>query len=72
MEFSMKTKLKDVIKDPDGKALLEEYFPMDLEAPTTRIAYGMTLEKCFSFPQVEVPKEKIDEFMERLVALNDR
>lgn len=56
-KYTKDTKLKVLVKDPATRAILEKNFPLDLEAPTVRIAYGMTIEKCLSFPQVEMTEE---------------
>ena len=42
---------------------------MDLHGSMVKMAYGMSLEKCFSFPQVKATDEEIQEIYRKLVAL---
>jgi len=65
-KFSGKTKLKVLVKDPEARKILEETFPVNLEDPTVKIAYGMTIEKCLSFPQIEMSEEDKAALIERL------
>lgn len=51
MALSFDSKLKELVKDPEAKAIIQSYWPdVDLDSPTIKIAYGMTLRKCCSFP----------------------
>jgi hypothetical protein len=65
----MDSKLKDIVKNPEAKAVLQKYFPVDLDSPTIKIAYGMTLRKCCSFPQVDISDEKLAELEAELEAV---
>lgn len=68
-KYSGKTKLKVLVKDPATRKILEDTFPMNLEDPTVKIAYGMTIEKCLSFPQVELSEEEKAALIEKLSAV---
>ena len=60
MALSFDSKLKDLVKDPEAKAIIQSYWPdVDLDSPTIKIAYGMTLRKCCSFPQIDIGDEAI-------------
>jgi hypothetical protein len=67
--FTRETKLKAIVDDPEASAILQKWFPMDLHGSMVKMAYGMTLEKCFSFPQVELSEEVIQTIYDELGAL---
>lgn len=67
--FTKDTKLKAIVDDPEASAILQKWFPMDLHGSMVKMAYGMTLEKCFSFPQVKVTEEEKQQIYAELEAL---
>lgn len=67
--FTRETKLKAIVDDPEASAILQKWFPMDLHGSMVKMAYGMTLEKCFSFPQVKVTEEEKEQIYAELEAL---
>lgn len=67
--FTKDTKLKLIVDDPEASAILQEWFPMDLHGSMVKMAYGMSLEKCFSFPQVKITEEEKEKIYEQLAAL---
>lgn len=67
--FTKDTKLKEIVDDPEAAAILQEWFPMDLHGSMVKMAYGMTLEKRFSFPQVKVTDEDKETIYKQLEAL---
>lgn len=67
--FTRETKLKEIVDDPEAAAILQKWFPMDLHGSMVKMAYGMSLEKCFSFPQVKVTDEEKEEIYAQLEAL---
>ena len=67
--FTRETKLKAIVDDPEASAILQKWFPMDLHGSMVKMAYGMTLEKCFSFPQVKVTDEETEQIYAELEAL---
>ena len=68
-KYTKDTKLKEIIKDAEACAILQKYYPVDLNNPMIMMAHGMTLEKCFSFPQVELTDEQIEQIYGELAAL---
>ena len=57
--FSIKSKLGDVLKDPQGNAVLEKYVPGISSDPNTKLGHGMTLKMLFSMPKTGVTKEML-------------
>ena len=54
--LSIKSKLKVVLEDPQGNAVLEKYLPGISNDPNTKLGYGMTLKMLFRMPQTGVSK----------------
>ncbi len=67
--FTKDTKLKVIVDDPEASAILQEWFPMDLHGSMVKMAYGMSLEKCFSFPQVKITDEEKEKIYKQLADL---
>ena len=57
--LSVKSKLKAVLSDPEGNAVLEKYVPGISNDPNTKLGYGMTLKMLFSIPKTGVSKEML-------------
>lgn len=68
-KFTKDTKLKAILDDPDARAVLQKWYPLDLKNPLIGMAYGMTLEKCLSFPQVTFTDEEKQQIYAELEAL---
>ena len=68
-KYTKDTKLKVILDDPEACAILQKYYPVDLGNPMM-MAHGMTLEKCFSFPQVELSDDEIQQIYQELEALS--
>jgi len=68
-KYTKDTKLKEILDDPEATAILQKYYPVDTSNPLMKMAYGMTLEKCLSFPQVELTDEQKKQMFEELAAL---
>lgn len=68
-KFSVDTKMKDLLKDPNAAAVLESYFPGMTTSPRIKMASAFTLRKVAAFPQLNLPKDKIAEIDEKLQAL---
>jgi len=67
--LSIKSKLKVVLEDPEGNAVLEKYLPGISNDPNTKLGYGMKLSMLFKMPQTGVSKEmlkQIDEDLRRI------
>lgn len=54
--FSKNSKLGDVIKDPEGCAVLEKYLPGISSDPNTKKGYGMKLKILFAMPATGVSR----------------
>lgn len=68
-KFTKDSKLKELLDDPEATAILQKYYPVDTSNPLMRMAYGMTLEKCLSFPQVGLTDSQKQEMYDELAAL---
>jgi len=68
-KFSLDTKLKDIMNDPEAKAVLISYLPEMADNPQLKMAFSMKLSKVLSFPQVPLTKEQIAEIDQKLQAL---
>jgi hypothetical protein len=68
-KFSVDTKLKDLVKSPEATAILEAYVKGLTTSPQTRMAYAFTFRKIAAFPQVNLPKELVEEIDQKLQAL---
>ena len=67
--FTKDTKLKRILDDPEACAVLQKWYPVDFKNPMMKMAYGMTLEKCFSFPQVKFTDDEKQQIYQELEAL---
>lgn len=67
--FTKDTKLKALLDDSEASAILKKYYPVDTSNPLMALAHGMTLEKCLSFPQVDLTDEQKQQMYEELEAL---
>jgi hypothetical protein len=59
--FTLKSKLGDVLGDPEGQAVLEHYVPGISSDPNTRLGYKMSLKMLFGMPATGVSKETLKE-----------
>jgi len=57
--LSIQSKLKAVLNDTEGNAVLERYLPGISNDPNTKLGYGMTLKMLFSMPKTGVSKEML-------------
>ena len=57
--LSIKSKLKTVLEDPEGNAVLEKHLPGITNDPNTKLGYGMKLSMLFRMPQTGVSKEEL-------------
>lgn len=53
MGLSLDSKMKEVLANPKGKAVLEEYAGGSLDNPQMKLVGGLTLRKLFTFPQCD-------------------
>jgi len=68
-EFNGKTKVKDLLANPEAAAILEEYIPGFTTAPETKQAYGMSIKAMCAFPQVPLTKEQSAEMIAKFEAI---
>lgn len=66
---NMDRKLKELVKNEQTKAVIEKWFPMPIDSPMAKMAYGMTMTKVFTFPQIELSDEDKAAFAEELNAI---
>ena len=57
--LSIKSKLKDVLEDPEGNAVLEKHLPGISKDPNTKLGYSMKLSMLFRMPQTGVSKDEM-------------
>ena len=67
---SSKSTLKEVLEDPRAVAIIDEYVPGFTENPELGPVAGMKMRVLLKFPQVGLPKETIQEIIDRLDALD--
>ena len=70
MAISSKSKLREVLEDERAVAIIDEYIPGFVNNPELGPVAGMKMKVLLKFPQVGLPKEKIDEIIARLDALD--
>ncbi len=69
MPFDINSKLKDIVANPDAKAIIEKYLPDMLTNPGTKQAMGMSLKFMSSFPQSGPLKKALPQILEELAKL---
>ena len=68
-KFTINTKVKELLNDPDALAILESYVPNLSKQPQIKMAYGMTCKTMLGFPQSGLSKDQIAEIDKKLQAL---
>ncbi len=68
-EFSINSKLGDLMRDPRTAAVLEEFLPGISKDPQVKKGYGMTLKFVAGFPGSGFPKEKLPDIDKALKAI---
>jgi len=68
-KFSVDSKMKDMLNDPEAAAVLEAYFPGMTPSPRIKMAAAFTFRKVAAFPQLNLDKEKVAEIDQKLQAL---
>ena len=61
MGISSKSKLREILEDERAVAIIDEYIPVA----------GMKMKTLLKFPQVSLPKDKVEEIIARLDALDE-
>jgi hypothetical protein len=70
MALSMDSKLKDLLADPDAKAIIDEIIPQLSGHPSMNMVAGMKMRKIVKIPYSNVNKEQAKELEDRINALN--
>lgn len=69
--LSKKSKMKDILKDQAGKAILEKYFGEKLKDPKLKMAMGFSLEKIGKMAKDQMPEGIIDQINTELLKLDE-
>ena len=67
MAFSLDSKVKDILKNPEAAAVLDKYSPS--KNPQMKLVGGLTLRKLASFPQSAFLKPHLEELEKELQAI---
>ena len=68
MALSLDSKIKDILRSPEGKAVMEKYAPGSTSNPSMKLVGAMTYRKLLSYPEsAEVAKfaNQIDEDLKK-------
>jgi len=68
-KFSQDSKVRDLVNDPEAKAVMESFIPGFSTHPQLKMAFGMTLKQIAGFPQAKISKEMLAEIDAKLRAL---
>lgn len=72
MAITRKSKLREILDDPRGVAIIDKYMPgfMEEKADMMGPVMGMKFSMLMKFPQMSLPKEDAEKIMEELDALD--
>lgn len=71
MAITAKSKVKEVIDNPEALAIVKKHMPgFDEKNPGMKAAYGMALSALLAFPQTKCPKDIRDAIAADLEAAN--
>ena len=51
MALSLDSKIKDILRSPEGKAVMEKYAPGSTSNPSMKLVGAMTYRKLLSYPE---------------------
>ncbi len=63
MALSLDSKIRDIMRSPEGKAVMEKWAPGSTKDPRMKLVGGLTYRKLLSYPEsaeVAVHAEEID------------
>ena len=63
MALSLDSKIKDIMRSPEGKAVMEKWAPGSTKDPRMKLVGGLTYRKLLSYPEsaeVAVHADEID------------
>ena len=69
MAFDVNSKMKDLMANPEAKAIIEKYVPGYWDNPQSKQSFGMTLKVLSSFPQAKIFKDNLAKILEDLAKL---
>jgi hypothetical protein len=69
MAFTADSTLKQVLADPQAKAVLEKHFPGFSSHPLIGMAMGMSLKAVAGFPQAGISPDKLKAILDDLAKL---
>jgi hypothetical protein len=69
MALSVDSKLKDILRNPEGKAIIEKYTPNLPTHPALKMIQMKSLRKLFSYPEAAEYAAHMDEIDAELKAL---
>lgn len=72
MGITVDSKLKEILADPEAKAIIEEIRPGFDANPMLKMALGMKFSALLKFPQAGFSKEEIEHLTEKLNALGKK
>lgn len=69
MALSVDSKIKEILRNPEGKAVLEKWCPGFSESPALKMIQLLTFRKLLSFPESAELAAHIDEIDADLKAI---
>ena len=69
MAFSLDSKVKDILKNPEAAATLDKFSPGASTNPQMKLVGGLTLRKLTSFPQSAYLQPHLEELDQALKAI---
>jgi hypothetical protein len=69
MGLSGDSKLKDIMENENGKAIMEKHIPGITKNPMLKMGYGMTLKQIAGYPQTNIGPEKLQAIIDDLSKL---
>lgn len=69
MAFSLDSKVKDILKNPEAAATLDKFSPGSSTNPQMKLVGGLTLRKLASFPQSASLQPHLEELDQALKAI---
>jgi hypothetical protein len=70
MALDRKSKIKDIMENPQAVEVIEKYLPGFSTNPGLKAAYGMALQALLKFPATKCPPETVEKICAELEALN--
>ncbi len=68
-KWSVDNKFGDILKDPKSREVFERFVPGASKNPKARMAFGFTVRALAEYPQMGLPKDKLEELDAALKAI---